>query len=132
MTQTMTDPPKLTKKYLLTVMRTQLEGRIFDRVQYQQQYGLADRKVRRYINEIAEEYGSAQADNLAILKNYCTDNLITKAIAGELDESTEAKIALSGDTSKIDVNLNQNISIKKQIEALVKFSREFDADSPTP
>jgi hypothetical protein len=132
MQQIMTSQPKLTKKYLLTVMRTQLEGRIFDRVQYQQQYGLADRKVRRYINEIAEEYGSAQADNLAILKNYCTDNLITKAIAGELDESTEAKIALSGDTSKIDVNLNQNISIKKQIEALVKFSRGFDADSPTP
>jgi hypothetical protein len=122
MTQVMTNSPRLTKKYLLTVMRTQLEGRIFDRTQFQQQYGLADRKVRRYINVVAEEFGAVQADNLVFLKNYCVDNLLSKAISGELDEATEAKIALSGDTSKVE--FTHKVSIKKQVEEIIKLSRE--------
>lgn len=124
----MTKLTKLTKKYLLTVLRKQLTERTFNRDQFKQQYGLADRKARRYINEIAEETEAIQADNLVFLKNYCVDNLMSKAINGELDESTEAKIALSGDASKLNVNINQKISVKRQIEQIIKFSRVPDAD----
>jgi hypothetical protein len=135
--QTMQQPKtiqtNLTKKYLLTVMRKQLAARTFNREQFKKQYGLdtpkGDRNTRRYLNQIAEEIGPVQADNLVFLKNYCVDNLITKAVNGELDESTEAKIALSGDTAKVDINLNQHVSVKKQIEALIKISSEPECNS---
>jgi hypothetical protein len=122
MTQVMTEPPKLTKQYLMAVMRKQLEARTFNREQFKQQYGIADRKARRYINDVAKEFGAVQSDSLIFLKNYCVDNLLTKAINGELDESTEAKIALSGDTAKIELDINHKVSVKKQIESLIKFS----------
>jgi hypothetical protein len=118
----MTDSPKLTKQFLMAVMRKQLEARTFNREQFKQQYGIADRKARRYINDVAKELGAIQADNLVFLKNYCVDNLMIKAANGELDETTEAKIALSGDTAKIEIDLNQKLSVKKQIEAIIKFS----------
>jgi hypothetical protein len=128
MQNNMTTETKLTKKYLMTVMRKQLIARKFDREQFKKQYGLdtpaGDRNVRRYMNQIAEEIGAVKADNLVFLKNYCVDNLITKALNGELDESTEAKIALSGDTSKVEVDIRQHVSIKKQVEQLIKISRE--------
>lgn len=124
----MTTETKLTKKYIMQVMRKQLANRTFNREQFKKQYGLdtptGDRNVRRYLNQIAEEIGKIKADNLVFLKNYCVDNLITKALNGELDESTEAKIALSGDTSKFEVDINQHVSIKKQVEQLIKISRE--------
>jgi hypothetical protein len=122
--------PKLTKKYLLSVMRKQLEARTFNREQFKQQYGIEDRKARRYINQVAAELGTVQAENLIFLKNYCVNNLTQKAINHELDESTEAKIALSGDTAKVDVNITQHISVKKQMETIIKFSRVPDA-TPT-
>ena len=122
MTQVMTGTPKLTKRFLTAVMRKQLEARTFNREQFKQQYGIADRKARRYINDVAKEFGTIQADNLVFLKNYCVDNLMAKAINGELDESTEAKIALSGDTAKIELDINQKVSVKKQIDSLIKFS----------
>jgi hypothetical protein len=106
----------------MAVMRKQLEARTFNREQFKQQYGIADRKARRYINDVAKEFGAVQADSLIFLKNYCVDNLLTKAINGELDESTEAKIALSGDTAKIELDINQKVSVKKQIDSLIKFS----------
>jgi hypothetical protein len=127
--EVMSTPTKLTKKYLMQVMRKQLAARTFNREQFKQQYGIEDRKARRYLNEVADELGKVQADNLVFLKNYCVDNLMTKAINGELDESTEAKIALSGDTAKIELDLNQKVSIKKQIEAIIRFSRDVDAGS---
>ena len=130
MTQVMSNPPKLTKHYLLSVMRKQLEARTFNREQFKQQYGIADRKARRYINDVAKELGPVNADNLVFLKNYCVDNLMAKAINGELDESTEAKIALSGDTTKIDLNIESHVSVKKQVDTIIKFSQGFNADSP--
>jgi hypothetical protein len=128
----MTTAPKLTKKYLLSVMRKQLEARTFNREQFKHQYGIEDRKARRYINQVAEEIGTVNAESLIFLKNYCVDNLTQKAIKGELDESTEAKIALSGDTSKVDVNINQHVSVKKQVEQIIKFSRVNDANPTAP
>ena len=125
----MPNPPKLTKHYLLSVMRKQLEARTFNREQFKQQYGIADRKARRYINDVAKELGPVNADNLVFLKNYCVDNLMAKAINGELDETTEAKIALSGDTAKIEIDLNQKVSVKKQIDALIKFSCDDECKS---
>jgi hypothetical protein len=129
MTQVMTEPPKLTKQYLMAVMRKQLEARTFNREQFKQQYGIADRKARRYINDVAKEFGAVQSDSLIFLKNYCVDNLLTKAINGELDESTEAKIALSGDTTKIELDINQKVSVKKQIDSLIKFSSDVECKS---
>jgi hypothetical protein len=129
MTQVMTTSPKLTKQFLMAVMRKQLEARTFNREQFKKQYGIADRKARRYINDVAKELGVIQADNLVFLKNYCVDNLMAKAINGELDESTEAKIALSGDTAKIELDINQKLSVKKQIEALIKFSSDSECKS---
>jgi hypothetical protein len=129
MTQVMTTSPKLTKQFLMAVMRKQLEARTFNREQFKQQYGIADRKARRYINDVAKELGVIQADNLVFLKNYCVDNLMAKAINGELDESTEAKIALSGDTAKIELDINQKLSVKKQIEAIIKFSSDSECKS---
>jgi hypothetical protein len=125
----MTDSPKLTKQFLMAVMRKQLEARTFNREQFKQQYGIADRKARRYINDVAKEFGAVQANSLIFLKNYCVDNLLTKAINGELDESTEAKIALSGDTAKIELDINQKLSVKKQIEAIIKFSSDNECKS---
>ena len=102
--QTLTNPTKLTKKYYKTLIKERLGNRSFDRYQFQEEYNLTDRKVRRYINEIADEIGTIKTPELTILKQYCIENLTEKARDGFLNEKTEAKIALSGESATVDVN----------------------------
>jgi hypothetical protein len=124
--QPMTIEPKLTKKYLMAVMRKQRQARTFNRDQFKKQYGLdtpmGDRNVRRYMNQIADEFGEVKAEELIFLKKVCIDNLMEKALSRELDEGTECKIALSGETSKLEVK--QDIT-----ERQIKIVRMWQPDA---
>ena len=119
----MTETPKLTKRYLMGLMRQQLKDRTFNRDQFKTQYGILDRQARRYMNEIASEFSQISVSDLILLKQYCIQNLTEKAQNRELDESTETKIALAG-TALIEVNLNAQVDIQNQVNQLIKISRE--------
>jgi hypothetical protein len=109
--QTQTTMPtmsKLTKKFIMRTMRQRLHERTFNRDAFEIEFGLndakGDRKLRRYLNEIADEFSEIKSSDIIILKQVCIENLTEKAMNKELDEATETKIALSGEATKLEVN----------------------------
>jgi hypothetical protein len=126
--QTQTTMPtmsKLTKKFIMRTMRQRLHERTFDRDTFEIEFGLndakGDRKIRRYLNEIADEFSEIKGTDIIILKQFCIENLTEKAMNRELDESTETKIALSGEATKLELNgkltetKNVNINVKSML-----------------
>jgi hypothetical protein len=125
---------KYTKTFLVAQLRKQLKCRTFDRETFKETYGLntasGDQKVRRYLNEIAKETVLVTLDDLVFLKNYCIQNLTIKAANNQLDEATELKIALSGETQKFQVqqeiteNKTVNIHVVKSL--LTEYEQLFN------
>jgi hypothetical protein len=109
--------PKYTRVFLLNTLRKQLKDRSFDREAFKLEFGLdsaaGDRRVRRLINDVAKETVLVTFDDLVFLKSYCIQNLAIKAANNQLDEATELKIALSGETQKFQVQ--QQITENKTV-----------------
>jgi hypothetical protein len=110
-----TKTAKTTKKLRKAILKTILtsKGKI-NRIELLEQFQCSDRALRNDFNEVAQEIEQEQANKMRILRGLCTDKLTLKAAADELDESTLAKIVVSGEVrkeltiSKEDITITQN------------------------
>jgi hypothetical protein len=106
---------KTTKKLRKAILKTILtsKGKI-NRIELLEQFQCSDRALRNDFNEVAQEIEEEQANKMRILRGLCTDKLTLKAAADELDESTLAKIVVSGEVrkeltiNKEDITITQN------------------------
>ena len=103
-------------------MRKQLIDRTFDRENFKAKYGLntgpGDRRVRKWLNEIAAEISQTTPEELTLLKKYCIENLTKKAAKHKLDSATELKIVLAGEPREVKVK--QEITEHKTVNVNVK------------
>jgi Fe2+ transport system protein B len=100
-TPTVSKTTKTTKKLRKAILKSLLttKGKI-NRIELLEQFQCSDRSLRNDMNEVAEEIEAEQSNKMKILRGLCTDKLTIKAAVDELDESTMAKIALSGEVHK--------------------------------
>lgn len=125
----MSKPPKLTRKFLKTLMKQRLAIRTFDRQQFMKEFDIPDRRARRLLNEIAEELADIKTPELEILKSYCIEELTEKVKNKLLSEKALIKIALSGEVARAEIKSDTNLNITgldSNIQKLIVFSKQED------
>jgi hypothetical protein len=113
---------QFTTAYLNAVLRKRINDKTFEREQFKTEFGLdtkaGDRRVRRWINNIAAELDQEAIEEMAIITKYCRDNIKAKAANGSLDDSIAVKLVLANITKEVHVkkeiteNKNVNINVK--------------------